>query len=62
MSDMYALLMAGILGTLLGFFILITNVWTVDCKVNVSLTGRTVSISLPPAQYPALTRMPRCAP
>lgn len=43
MGDMYGLLMSGILGTLLGSIIIVASVWTGDTRVNISLTGRTVS-------------------
>lgn len=52
MGDMYGLLMSGILGTLLGSIIVVASVWTGDTRVNISLTGRTVSrITLAESQW-----------
>ena len=43
MGDMYGLLISGVLGTLLGSMVLVASVWTGDTRVNISLTGRSVS-------------------
>lgn len=48
MGDMYALLMAGILGSTLGFIILLGSIWNGGRTVNLSLTGRTVSAIMLP--------------
>lgn len=43
MGDMYALLISGILGTLMSSVNFIATLWSTECMVNLSLSGRTVS-------------------